>query len=79
MSEVIGNVKCACGCETVPIKEGKGGSLSGKCPKCGTQFLNRTPAGVSSWRAAFNAGKTPAAAPAAQPSADAGGSDLLKI
>lgn len=78
MSGVLGNVKCGCGCDAVPIKEGKGGCLTGHCPVCGTQIMNRTPAGVTKWRAAFAVGKTPPAAPAAAPAGDSG-IDLLKI
>lgn len=81
MGEVLGNVKCGCGCDAVPIKEGKGGCLTGHCPVCGTQIMNRTPAGVTKWRAAFSAGRTPTAAPTAPgaPSAGDSGIDLLKI
>jgi hypothetical protein len=51
--DVVRNMKCgACGFANVPVKEGKGGSLSSHCPnpKCGAQLIIRSPTGVQTFR-----------------------------
>lgn len=50
MSAVLCNEPCKCG-GTLPMMEGKGGTLSGKCNSCGAQKWVRSPAGVAKWRA----------------------------
>lgn len=73
MTTKIGNAVCACGCDKVPVTEGKGGSLSGKCPECGAQSFARSPTAVNAWKKkiAGTGGK-----PAARLPAD---DDLLNI
>lgn len=61
-----------CGFPEVPVKEGKGGSWSGKCPAldCGAQILVRSPSGAAKMKSRFDGGSSPVSK-----SAD----DLLKI
>jgi hypothetical protein len=62
VSAILGNIICKCG-GNVPIVEGKGGTLNGRCtnPRCGAQTLVRSPAAVATWIAAFAAGAAPPA------------------
>lgn len=69
--QVLGNIKCGCGCDKVPVTEGKGGALSSKCPDCGAQSFVRSPKAVAAWKSKFT--------PAAGAPAPGWGDDLLKI